>query len=248
MHPEPADALHGPTPSLSRVSARTTTPHVRQADLRSADSNRVPEPCAPRAPLAVDVSSLDFGVCPSGSRRRVEAIGAKTVTVANNTDSTVPCVWIAPPGPFSVTPTAATLEPHTTQAFQVSPVRLSLSISYRPLFSMIWSILVISIDLHLIPIACSPAVRLQPLVCWHPAEWQVTFMPPLPDTAYAAELDCFLGHSDPAALGHHALAVVGHTLPAAHLPKLALSSNELRLPPCHVGRTAFAALRLSNVV
>lgn len=103
-------------------------------------------------------------------------------------------------------------------------------------------------SISLIATTCSPAVRLQPLVCWHPAEWQVTFMPPLPDTAYAAELDCFFGHSDPAAVAHHALAVVGHTLPAAHLPKIALSSNELRLPPCHVGRTAFAALRLSNVV
>ena len=78
-------------------------------------------PTAPSKPLLlIDACEINFGPCPYGSRRKVDTIPARSVTITNSSESSVPCVWALVDGAFSITPTACVLEPHASQTFSVS--------------------------------------------------------------------------------------------------------------------------------
>ena len=64
------------------ITPQTNT--LSQANLPSSVLPLTPMPSGPKALLAIDVHSLNFGACSFGSRRKVDTIPAQTVTVVNN--------------------------------------------------------------------------------------------------------------------------------------------------------------------
>ena len=118
-----APELH---PEVHPSARRTITPNVRGSERPIESAKPVQEPlpsitpAPPRMPFVLDVSHIDFGTCPYGSRRKVETIAPRPLILANNTDTQVACVWACPPGAFSISPSSATLEPRTTTTFTVT--------------------------------------------------------------------------------------------------------------------------------
>ena len=100
----------------------TPAPTQRLSDAR-IEAPRATESAKaePRPALTVDTTVLDFGSCAYGSKRKVEAIGGKSVTVSNNTANALPVVW-AVRAPYVIAPSTAVIEPNSSATFTVSLV------------------------------------------------------------------------------------------------------------------------------
>jgi hypothetical protein len=74
--------------------------------------------------LEVSVEEIDFGSCPAGSLKRVEAIGARTIDVRNTSSSTLEVLWVLPNSPFIIEPSHAVLGAGDVATFRCSFVPL----------------------------------------------------------------------------------------------------------------------------
>eukprot|EP00049_Salpingoeca_infusionum_P010994 m.189946 g.189946 ORF g.189946 m.189946 type:complete len:1840 (+) comp14803_c0_seq8:44-5563(+) len=98
------------------------------SSLSPADSmpQLVAEMRDPTTCITISDTLVDFGVCPSGSKKLVATIAPHTLTLTNNTTAPIACFWHTPtatdelPTAFEIVPSTATVEPGDTSSFTVT--------------------------------------------------------------------------------------------------------------------------------
>lgn len=102
------DGTSGGEVAVLPTTATTATSRVATGAVRSFE------------PVALSVVEIEFGSCPAGSVKRVDAIGTRTIDVHNTSSSALEALWVLPKGPFSVEPMHAQLGPGSVCTFKVA--------------------------------------------------------------------------------------------------------------------------------